>query len=51
MKKEYINPEICVIELQHQGMLCGSPVTGLSSTNPAGLDFKDDGFSDGDDDM
>ena len=51
MKKEYINPEIVVIELQHQGILCGSQVTGLAPTNPAGLSLEDGGFEDSDDDM
>jgi hypothetical protein len=52
MKKEYINPEICVIELQHQGILCGSQVTSLDpDTNPADLDLEDDGFDDIVDDM
>ena len=29
MKKEYINPEICVIEVETQGMLAASQVTSL----------------------
>ena len=51
MKKEYINPEICVIELQHQGILCGSQVTSLSSGNSADLSLEDSGFDDIDEDM
>ena len=42
MKKEYINPELCVIEVETQGMLAASQVTSLAPGNSADLDFEDD---------
>ena len=51
MKKEYINPELCVIEVETQGMLAASQVTSLAPGNSADLDFEDDGFDDSDDDL
>ena len=51
MKKEYINPEMQVIELQHQGILCGSQVTSLAPGNSADISLEDGGFGDLDDDM
>ena len=51
MKKEYINPELCVIEVETQGMLAASQVTNLAPGNSAGLGLVDGGFDDSDDDL
>ena len=51
MKKEYINPELCVIEVETQGMLAASQVNSLAPGNSADLDFEDDGFDDIVDDL
>ncbi len=51
MKKEYINPELCVIEVETQGMLAASQVTSLAPGNSAGLGLVDGGFDDSDDDL
>ena len=51
MKKEYINPEICVIEVETQGMLAVSQVNSMAPSNSTGLDFDAGGFDVDDDDM
>ena len=53
MKKEYINPDLVVLELRTQGMLANSTVQSLTSNNGAGagLGFDDQGFDEFDDDM
>ena len=51
MKKEYINPEICVIEVETQGMLAVSQVNSMDTSNSAGLDLNAGGFDGDDDDL
>ena len=31
MRRRYIQPEILVVRLQHQNIICGSPVTSIQS--------------------
>ena len=49
MKKEYISPEILVVELKQQGCLMAGSVTGTSNTED--IDWVSEGLSDDDYDV
>jgi hypothetical protein len=47
-KREYINPEVTVIELKQQSILCASGNGAQGVNNGDGIGWQKDGF-DGDD--
>ena len=51
MKKEYINPEMTVVKIQHQCQLLAGSNNAKSIVNTDDIDLDVDGFDDGDDDV